>query len=111
MQNWLPFSQKPPSKPMANYNPFFTPNNAGFYAVGGDVKVKQNKAHSSEGARMLYSANPLVQEGFIDYPKAYEALQYGFGRGIRNKRPSIPEQNNGRTMNQLNLMDQSNYYK
>ena len=107
MQNWLPYSQKPPSKPMANYNPFFSPNNAGFYAVGGDVKVKQSRY--SEGARELVNPNPLVKEGFIDYGRALESLQYGFGKGIRNKTPSIPVQNNGRTAKQVDLMDASNY--
>ena len=115
MQNWLPYSMKPPPKPMANYNPFFSPNNTGFYAVGGDVKVKQQvepqvKHHSSEGARVLISANPLVKEGFVDYPKAYEALQYGFGKGVRNKPlTNVPVQK-GRSTKQLNDMDASNYY-
>jgi hypothetical protein len=108
MENWLPYSKKPPAKQMANYNSFFSPNNTGFYAVGGDVKVKQ---HSSEGARVLMSANPLVKEGFVDYPKAYEALQYGFGKGVRNKPlANVPVQNNGRSQKQVDGMDASNYY-
>ena len=111
MQNWLPYSMKPPAKRMTNYNAFFSPNNTGFYAVGGDVKVKQ-QPRSSEGARALVSANPLVKEGFIDYPKAYEALWYGFGKGVRNKPLSnVPVQNNGRSAKQLDDMDASNYYR
>jgi hypothetical protein len=107
MQNWLPYSQKPPAKPMANYNPFFSPNNARFYAVGGNVKVHQSRY--SEGARELVNSNPLVKEGFIDYGPALESLQYGFGKGIRNKRPSVQVSNNGRTSKQVDLMDASNY--
>lgn len=110
MENWLPYSKKPPAKPMANYNPFFSHYNAGYYAVGGDVKVKQGKSHSPEGARGLISANPLVKDGFIDYGKALESLQYGFGKGIRNKPlANVPVPNNGRSQKQVDEMDASNY--
>lgn len=112
MENWLPYSKKPPAKKMANYNPFFTPNNTGFYAVGGDVKVKQGKSRYSEGARELTNSNPLVKEGFIDYGKALESLQYNFGRGLRNKPlANVPVPNNGRTQKQVDEMDASNYNK
>jgi hypothetical protein len=109
MEHWLPFSKKRNPPAPVNYNPLFSRYTEGYYAQGGQVKVHQHKAGGGD-PRELKSANPLVREGFIDYPKAYEALWYNFGKGLRNK-PAKPEVvHNGRSLEQVNNLDSSNYY-
>jgi len=102
MQNWLPFSQKPQAKIPVNYNPFFTPNATGFYEKGGEVHVKNG--------RELINQNPLVTPQTIDYPFAYSALMYGFGKGLRNPAEPITLPKGKYTIQQVRDMDASNYY-
>jgi hypothetical protein len=120
MENWLPFSMKPPAKVMSNYNPLHGATE-GFYAVGGDVKVKNVPmskypeghpvhAHPNLYGRPLQSQNPLVRAGFVDYPRAYEALWYGWGKGVKNKPLTNVAIHNGRSYEQVEDLDSSNYY-
>jgi len=102
MQNWLPFSQKPQAKVPVNYNPFFTPNNSGFFEAGGNIKEKNGFS--------LINANPLVTPKTIDYPFAYSALQYGFGRGLRNPPDNVTLPKRRYTIQQVRELDASNYY-
>ena len=105
MQNWLPFSQKPQAKIPVNYNPFFTPNSSGFYETGGSVKVVEEN-----DGRSLVNANPLVTPKNIDYPFAYSALQYGFGRGLRNPPDNVVVPKRRYNIQQVRELDASNYY-
>lgn len=103
MQNWLPFSQKPPAKIPVNYNPFFTPNPTGFYEKGG-------KVISENDGRKLIDQNPLSKPANNNYPFAYSALMYGFGKGLRNPPDAFHEPKRGYTIQQVRELDASNYY-
>lgn len=102
MQNWLPFSQKPQAKVPINYNAFFTPNSTGFYEKGGTVHVKNDF--------QLVNANPLVSARTVDYPFAYSALQYGFGKGVRNPPDNVTPAKGRYSIQQVRDLDASNYY-
>ena len=104
MQNWLPFSQKPPAKIPVNYNPFFTPNSTGFYETGGKVHVKENDG------RPLIDQNPLSNSKFNDIPYAYSALMYGFGKGVRNPPDNVSLPKGRYSIQQVRELDSSNYY-
>jgi hypothetical protein len=112
MQGWLPFSQRPPAAVMTNYNPFFSPNNAGYYAIGGQVHVRKPSRGSddSDARRSMVNANPLQTPGYTDFPDAYEALQYGFGKGVHDAPLRNIYIKQGRTIQQIREMDASNYY-
>lgn len=104
MQNWLPFSQKTQARIPVNYNAFFTPNPSGFYEKGGSVHVQ------NQDGRSLINANPLVSPATNDYPFAYGALMYGFGKGLRNPREEITLPKRRYTIQQVRNLDSSNYY-
>ena len=100
MENWLPFSMRPPAKTPVNYNPLFE--------VGGSPKVTNNKI---EGDRLI-NANPLATKEMTDYPCAYtNPIMYNFNRGgLRNPKPVIPTIDNGRSLLEVDNLDYSNYY-
>ena len=106
MQNWLPFSQKSQAKIPVNYNPFFTPNASGFYEKGGKVKVVQEN-----DGRSLIDQNPLSKPANNDYPFAYSALMYGFGKGLRNPPDTVTLPKRRYTIQQVRELDASNNYK
>jgi 4-amino-4-deoxy-L-arabinose transferase-like glycosyltransferase len=102
MQNWLPYSQKPPSKPMKNYN------NLDRYEHGGQLKEKLKS--SLPLGDYFINANPLNRD--VNYPRAYtDALFYNYNRGgLKNKPAVIHPINNGRSLLEVDNLDSSNYY-
>ena len=75
-----------------NYNNLDRPR----YAIGGSVREP------------VMNMRPLQK--FEDVPDALSSMQYGYGGGIYNRPVTFPVPNNGRTMQQVNALDVSNYY-
>ena len=106
MENWLPFSMKPPAKRPVNFNPLRP--SLGSYEVGGDLKHKNEKIESDN----LINANPLATKNMTDYPFAYtNPIMYNYNRGgLRNPKVIIPTIDNGRSLLEVDNLDSSNYY-
>jgi len=100
MLHWLPFSYSKSSPAPHNYC------STDPYPPMKKPIVKSSE-HSLSG---LIDPTPLTTMGFYRVPKAHESMLYGYGHGVQPLPVHVNRPVNGRSIQEVNNLDFSNYY-